>query len=158
MNKLIKVIASLTIASSIAGITTVSVSHLTETIAKASSISPAKVKKGNSAIKKSLKEDQDFYNGGDERYEWASYVKSIKINENKQLTVQMKAQALSMLNKEQREKVGIKAEKLATSSLMIEDIIKPEDTTNGLFTSLWSGNRAIGQSRLGDYYKFKMHE
>lgn len=155
MNKLIKTLAIASVAL-IAGATTIT--SYSEVNVSASSISTSKVAKGNKAIKESLKEDQDFYNEGDNRYEWASYVKSIKINEKKQLTVQMKAQALSMLTTEQREKVGIKAEKLATSSLMIEDIIKPEDTTNGLFTSLWSGNRAIGQSRFGDYYKFKMHE
>ncbi|MHC3377790.1 hypothetical protein [Ligilactobacillus equi] len=49
-------------------------------------------------------------------------------------------------------------EKSATSTLMVEEIIKPEDTNAGLYTLIHYGKRSLGRSTLTDNYKFKIYQ
>lgn len=136
---------------------TIAESLVQPTYSQASTVSISKLKKANKALSKSLKEGQKFNDQGEDGYDWTSYVSSMKINNQKQLTIQLNAKGTVLTSKALKD-VATSAEKSATATLMVEEIIKPEDTNAGLYTMIHYGKRSLGRSTLTDNYKFKIYQ
>lgn len=64
---------------------------------------------------------------------------------------------LTSLNTAQMDEIASKIQGLAGSTLMVEEIIKPEDTAKGVYLNFYYSKRAIGHSKLSDHKEFKWY-
>ena len=136
---------------------------------EAKTLSKKKIKKVNKALKKALKEDQGFANGTlDEngkptengtpnpKFDYATYVDGLKYQSSGAVKVQMNDK-LTSLDTAQMDEIAHNIQGLVDSTLMIEEVILPEDTTKGVSLNFYYGQRAIGHSKLSDHKEFKWY-
>lgn len=64
---------------------------------------------------------------------------------------------LTSLNTAQMDEIAHNVQGLVDSTLMIEEVITPEDTTKGVYLNFYYGKRAIGHSKLSDHKEFKWY-
>lgn len=129
----------------------------------------SKTKRVNKALKKALKEDQGFAEGKldasgnptdngtpNSEYDFATYVSSLKYQSNSAVKVQMngKVQDVTLV---EMDTIANKVQGLVDSTLMVENVIKPEDVSKGTYLRFFYGQRALGHSNLSDHTKFKWY-
>lgn len=129
----------------------------------------SKTKRVNKALKKALKEDQGFAEGKldasgnptdngtpNSEYDFATYVSSLKYQSNGAVKVQMngKVQDVTLV---EMDTIANKVQGLVDSTLMVENVIKPEDVSKGTYLRFFYGQRALGHSNLSDHTKFKWY-
>ena len=148
---------------------TETITYINTPTVEAKTITKKTIKKSNKALKKALKEDQGFATGKlhengnptengtpNSKYDYATYVKSLTYQSSGAVKVQMN-EKLTTLNTAQMDEIASKIQGLAGSTLMVDEIIKPEDTTKGVYLNFYYGKRAIGHSKLSDHTKFKWY-
>lgn len=148
---------------------TETITYINAPTVEAKTLSKKKVKKVNKALKKALKEDQGFANGTldengnptengtpNSKYDYATYVKSLTYQSSGAVKVQMNDK-LTSLNTAQMDEIAHNVQGLVDSTLMIEEVITPEDTTKGVYLNFYYGKRAIGHSKLSDHKEFKWY-
>ncbi|WP_049164781.1 hypothetical protein [Ligilactobacillus salivarius] len=148
---------------------TETITYINAPTVEAKTLSKKKVKKVNKALKKALKEDQGFATGKlDEngnptdngtpnpKFDYATYVNSLKYQSSGAVKVQMNDK-LTSLNTAQMDEIAHNVQGLVDSTLMIEEVITPEDTTKGVYLNFYYGKRAIGHSKLSDHKEFKWY-
>lgn len=148
---------------------TETITYINNPTIEAKTLSKKKVKEVNKALKKALKEDQGFATGKlDEngnptdngtpnpKFDYATYVNSLKYQSSGAVKVQMNDK-LTSLNTAQMDEIAHNVQGLVDSTLMIEEIITPEDTTKGVYLNFYYGKRAIGHSKLSDHKEFKWY-
>lgn len=153
MKKLLKV---LTVAS-LALISVGSVESLAAPRVEAKNLSVSKVKKANKELKSYLADEVKSYKNGDDSYSWSILVDKMTVDENGSLRVDLKPAALT-LSKSELETVAEKSQKAGMAALTIADSISDEDMVRGVYTSLWSGKRALGHTKLSDHSKFVINQ
>lgn len=148
---------------------TETITYINTPTIEAKTITKKTIKKANKALKKALKEDQGFATGKldengkptdngtpNEKYDYATYVKSLTYQTSGAVKVQMN-EKLTTLNTAQMDEIANKIQGLVNSSLMVEEIIKPEDASKGVYLNFYYGKRAIGHSKLSDHKEFKWY-
>lgn len=148
---------------------TETITYINAPTVEAKTLSKKKVKKVNKALKKALKEDQGFATGKlDEngnptdngtpnpKFDYATYVNSLKYQSSGAVKVQMNDK-LTSLNTAQMDEIAHNVQGLVDSTLMIEEVITPEDTTKGVYLNFYYEKRAIGHSKLSDHKEFKWY-
>lgn len=148
---------------------TETITYINNPTIEAKTLSKKKVKEVNKALKKALKEDQGFATGKlDEngnptengtpnpKFDYATYVNSLKYQSSGAVKVQMNDK-LTSLNTAQMDEIAHNVQGLVDSTLMIEEVITPEDTTKGVYLNFYYGKRAIGHSKLSDHKEFKWY-
>lgn len=148
---------------------TETITYINAPTVEAKTLSKKKVKKVNKALKKALKEDQGFATGKlDEngnptdngtpnpKFDYATYVNSLKYQSSGAVKVKMNDK-LTSLNTAQMDEIAHNVQGLVDSTLMIEEVITPEDTTKGVYLNFYYGKRAIGHSKLSDHKEFKWY-
>ena len=121
----------------------------------------SKTKRVNKALKKALKEDQGFAEGKldasgnptdngtpNSEYDFATYVSSLKYQSNGEV------QDVTLV---EMDTIANKVQGLVDSTLMVENVIKPEDVSKGTYLRFFYGQRALGHSNLSDHTKFKWY-
>lgn len=148
---------------------TETITYINTPTVEAKTITKKTIKKANKALKKALKEDQGFATGKlDEngnptengtpnpKFDYATYVNSLKYQSSGAVKVQMNDK-LTSLNTAQMDEIAHNVQGLVDSTLMIEEVITPEDTTKGVYLNFYYGKRAVGHSKLSDHTKFKWY-
>jgi hypothetical protein len=148
---------------------TETITYINNPTIEAKTLSKKKVKKVNKALKKALKEDQGFATGKldengnptdngtpNSKYDYATYVNSLTYQSSGAVKVQMNDK-LTSLNTAQMDEIAHNVQGLVDSTLMIEEVITPEDTTKGVYLNFYYGKRAIGHSKLSDHKEFKWY-
>lgn len=148
---------------------TETITYINNSTIEAKTLSKKKVKKVNKALKKALKEDQGFATGKlDEngnptengtpnpKFDYATYVNSLKYQSSGAVKVQMNDK-LTSLNTAQMDEIANKIQGLVNSTLMVEEVIKPEDASKGVYLNFYYGKRAIGHSLVSNHSKFKWY-
>lgn len=148
---------------------TETITYINTPTIEAKTLSKKKVKKVNKALKKALKEDQGFATGKldengnptengtpNEKYDYATYVKSLTYQTSGAVKVQMN-EKLTTLDTAQMDEIANKIQGLVNSTLMVEEIIKPEDASKGVYLNFYYGKRAIGHSLVSNHSKFKWY-
>lgn len=148
---------------------TETITYINTPTVEAKTITKKTIKKANKALKKALKEDQGFATGKlDEngnptengtpnpKFDYATYVNSLKYQSSGAVKVQMNDK-LTSLNTAQMDEIAHNVQGLVDSTLMIEEVITPEDTTKGVYLNFYYGKRAIGHSKLSDHKEFKWY-
>lgn len=148
---------------------TETITYISTPTIEAKTITKKTIKKANKALKKALKEDQGFATGKldengkptdngtpNEKYDYATYVKSLTYQTSGAVKVQMN-EKLTTLNTAQMDEIANKIQGLANSTLMVEEVIKPEDASKGVYLNFYYGKRAIGHSLVSDHSKFKWY-
>lgn len=148
---------------------TETITYINNPTIEAKTLSKKKVKKVNKALKNALKEDQGFATGKlDEngnptengtpnpKFDYATYVNSLKYQSSGAVKVQMNDK-LTSLNTAEMDEIAHNVQGLVDSTLMIEEVITPEDTTKGVYLNFYYGKRAIGHSKLSDHKEFKWY-
>ena len=148
---------------------TETITYINNSTIEAKTLSKKKVKKVNKALEKALKEDQRFATGKlDEngnptengtpnpKFDYATYVNSLKYQSSGAVKVQMNDK-LTSLNTAQMDEIANKIQGLVNSTLMVEEVIKPEDASKGVYLNFYYGKRAIGHSLVSNHSKFKWY-
>ena len=148
---------------------TETITYINTPTVEAKTITKKTIKKANKALKKALKEDQGFATGKlDEngkptengtpnpKFDYATYVNSLKYQSSGAVKVQMNDK-LTSLNTAQMDEIAHNVQGLVDSTLMIEEVITPEDTTKGVYLNFYYGKRAIGHSLVSNHSKFKWY-
>lgn len=148
---------------------TETITYINNPTIEAKTLSKKKVKKVNKALKKALKEDQGFATGKldengnptengtpNSKFDYATYVNSLKYQSSGAVKVQMNDK-LTSLNTAEMDEIAHNVQGLVDSTLMIEEVITPEDTTKGVYLNFYYGKRAIGHSKLSDHKEFKWY-
>lgn len=148
---------------------TETITYINTPTVEAKTITKKTIKKANKALKKALKEDQGFATGKldengnptdngtpNSKYDYATYVKSLKYQSSGAVKVQMNDK-LTSLNTAQMDEIAHNVQGLVDSTLMIEEVITPEDTTKGVYLNFYYGKRAVGHSKLSDHKEFKWY-
>lgn len=148
---------------------TETITYINTPTIEAKTITKKTIKKANKALKKALKEDQGFATGKldengnptdngtpNEKYDYATYVKSLTYQTSGAVKVQMN-EKLTTLNTAQMDEIANKIQGLVNSTLMVEEVIKPEDASKGVYLNFYYGKRAIGHSLVSNYSKFKWY-
>ena len=148
---------------------TETITYINTPTVEAKTITKKTIKKANKALKKALKEDQGFATGKlDEngnptengtpnpKFDYATYVNSLTYQSSGAVKVQMNDK-LTSLNTAQMDEIAHNVQGLVDSTLMIEEVITPEDTTKGVYLNFYYGKRAIGHSKLSDHKEFKWY-
>ena len=148
---------------------TETITYINAPTVEAKTITKKTIKKANKALKKALKEDQGFATGKlDEngnptdngtpnpKFDYATYVNSLKYQSSGAVKVQMNDK-LTSLNTAQMDEIAHNVQGLVDSTLMIEEVITPENTTKGVYLNFYYGKRAVGHSKLSDHTKFKWY-
>ena len=166
MRKIIKYTALMTLGLTIAP----AFSSLSENYTiLASSISKKKLKKVNKEMKAYLQEDQGFAEGTlDENgnptdngtpnpeFDYATYVKKIKINETMQADVYYNTNITDPTVAEVNE-ISSKDQGMITACLVENNRISDKEAVEGTFVSFYYGKNAIGHSKLSNYKEFKWY-
>lgn len=148
---------------------TETITYINTPTVEAKTITKKTIKKANKSLKKALKEDQGFATGKldengnptdngtpNSKYDYATYVKSLTYQSSGAVKVQMN-EKLTTLNTAQMDEIAHNVQGLVDSTLMIEEVITPEDTTKGVYLNFYYGKRAIGHSKLSDHKEFKWY-
>lgn len=148
---------------------TETITYINNPTIEAKTLSKKKVKKVNKVLEKALKEDQGFATGKlDEngnptengtpnpKFDYATYVNSLKYQSSGAVKVQMNDK-LTSLNTAQMDEIANKIQGLVNSTLMVEEVIKPEDASKGVYLNFYYGKRAIGHSLVSNHSKFKWY-
>ena len=166
MRKIIKYTALMTLGLTIAP----AYSSLSENCTiLASSISKKKLKKVNKEMKAYLQEDQGFAEGTlDENgnptdngtpnpeFDYATYVKKIKINETMQADVYYNSK-ITDLTVAEVDEISSKVQGMITACLVENNRISDKEAVEGTFVSFYYGKNAIGHSKLSNYKEFKWY-
>lgn len=107
--------------------------------------------KANKAIADSLKEDQDFANKGNKDYNWATYINSMKYNDGIDISVNGD---FNQLTSDQKKDVISSAQSCADSALLDSKVINQDECTDGLFVTVYYGQKSIGRSKALDKKQF----
>lgn len=166
MNKFI--VKSMIAVTLLTGVTE-TITYINTPTIEAKTITKKTIKKANKALKKALKEDQGFATGkldengkptdngtSNEKYDYATYVKSLTYQTSGAVKVQMN-EKLTTLNTAQMDEIANKIQGLVNSTLMVEEVIKPEDASKGVYLNFYYGKRAIGHSLVSNHSKFKWY-
>lgn len=162
------IVKSMVAVTLLTGVTE-TITYINTPTIEAKTITKKTIKKANKALKKALKEDQGFATGKldengnptdngtpNEKYDYATYVKSLTYQTSGAVKVQMN-EKLTTLNTAQMDEIANKIQGLVNSTLMVEEVIKPEDASKGVYLNFYYGKRAIGHSLVSNYSKFKWY-
>ncbi|WP_461213324.1 hypothetical protein [Lacticaseibacillus sp. GG6-2] len=139
---------------------------------KKSAASAQKLAPINTAIAKSLKQDQGFAAGTldangkpttngtpNASFDWSTYVISIKVSKSgSDYKVQGQVGAkVNALTDDSKKGLALHIQNLALATLSELNKASDEALTNGLFTDVKSGKLAVVQSHLTDYKEFRVY-
>ncbi|NME23898.1 hypothetical protein HF867_03145 [Lactobacillus salivarius] len=166
MRKIIKYTALMTLGLTIAP----AYSSLSENyVISANTLSNKKLKKANKEMKAYLKQNQGFAEGTldengnptdngtpNSEFDYATYVKKIKITETKQAKVYYNSK-ITDLTVDELDEVSSKVQGMITACLVENKHISDEQAVDGTFLTFYYGKNAIGHSRLTNYKEFKWY-
>ncbi|WEV37691.1 hypothetical protein [Lactobacillus sp. ESL0677] len=116
--------------------------------------------KVNKYLKKSLREDQNFFAKGDKRYNYSPFINSIKYtgqDNSDRANVQVNTDFIELDN-ESKSAVAEKVQGVIGATLAtVKDDYTQEEQNQGAGLFFYFGKRAVGHSKLWNSHKYKWY-
>lgn len=127
----------------------------------------------NASIAKHLKQDQGWSDGtldsngnptnngtSNSAFDWSKFIYKITVDKDNgdyQVTV-IPSQAYTALNDSAKQEAILKSQNVAVSELSDAGKLSTDETIQGLYTNVYSGNKAsLGHSKMTNYKEFKLY-